>query len=176
MLEEETLKSFIGPPIGGEIIRELGYDEEELREFNTEFRYLYKTKYLMDVKIYPGVKECLERLHNKKFMAVATNKRIDYTLTLMDNLDLSKYFDMIEGSDFENLVKKYDMIKKCLELSGCNQSEVVVVGDTVSDALAAEDCGLDFIGVTYGFGFKKLEDVPFGCVANTVHSLCKLLL
>ena len=27
-----------------------------------------------------------------------------------------------------------------------------MVGDTSGDSIAAEECGVDFIGVTYGFG------------------------
>jgi len=34
---------------------------------------------------------------------------------------------------------------------------------------------LDFIGVTYGLGFKRPEDVPFGKVATSVLSLQEML-
>lgn len=171
ILDEELIKSFIGPPIGKEIVKELGYGERELKEFNTEFRHLYKTKYLMEATIYPGIEDLLTRLLDQKFMAVATNKRIDYTLTLMEGLGLSKYFKIIEGSDFEGMLEKRDMINKCLKLFKSASLETVVVGDTINDALAARACGVDFIGVTYGMGFKKPEDVPFGKAATSVSSL-----
>lgn len=176
MLDEALIRSFIGPPIGKEIVRELGYGKEELKEFNEEFRHIYKTKYLMEAEIYPGIKDLLACLSDQKFMAVATNKRIDYTLVLMDGLDLSKYFDIIEGSDFEGRLGKSDLIGRCMEMSGFLPSETVVIGDTISDALAAKECGSDFIGVTYGFGFKKPEDVPLGIGIKSVSSLYDMLL
>lgn len=176
ILDEGLIKSLIGPPIGKEIVKELDYGDEELKEFNAEFRHLYKTKYLMEAEIYPGIEGLLSRLSDQKFMAVATNKRIDYTLILMDGLGLSKYFDIIEGSDLEGRLEKHDLIDKCLESSGHLPSETVVVGDTAHDASAAKSCGLDFIGVTYGLGFKRPEDVPFGKVATSVPSLQEMLL
>ncbi|MCB5280024.1 MAG: HAD-IA family hydrolase, partial [Candidatus Cloacimonetes bacterium] len=140
MLDEGVIKSLIGPPIGKEIVKELDYGDKELKEFNAEFRHLYKTKYLMEAEIYPGIEGLLSRLSDQKFMAVATNKRIDYTLILMDGLGLSKYFDIIEGSDLEGRLEKHDLIDKCLESSGHLPSETVVVGDTAHDASAAKSC------------------------------------
>lgn len=35
----------------------------------------------------------------------------------------------------------------------------LLVGDSKSDAIAAMDTGVQFIGVTYGFGFKKIDEV-----------------
>lgn len=175
ILDEELIKSFIGPPIGKEIVKELGYGERELKEFNTEFRHLYKTKYLMRATIYSGIENLLIQLWGQRFMAVATNKRMDYTLTLMDGLGLSKYFNTIEGSDFEGRLEKRDIITECLKSSKYKLSETVMVGDTISDALAARACGVDFIGVTYGMGFKKPEDVPFGRVVTSISSLSDVL-
>lgn len=34
-----------------------------------------------------------------------------------------------------------------------------MIGDTEFDAIGAEKVGIDFIAVTYGFGFKTREDV-----------------
>ena len=34
-----------------------------------------------------------------------------------------------------------------------------MVGDTEHDALAARMLGMDFLGVTYGFGFKTQEEL-----------------
>lgn len=175
LLEEDLIKSLIGPPIGEGIIKNLGYGDEELKTFNAEFRHLYKTEYLMEAEVYPGIEDLLKRLACDRFVAVATNKRADYTLTLMDGLGLSKYFSVIEGSDPDGELKKKDLVARCLDASGRSAHEAVLVGDTATDALAAKECGVDFIGVTYGLGFKGPEDVPFGEVARTVESLYDLL-
>jgi phosphoglycolate phosphatase len=67
-------------------------------------------------------------------------------------------------------LQKADLIKKAMALSEERDVEsVVMVGDTIGDAKAAEACGIAFIGVSYGFGrlekpliknMVKLADKP----------------
>lgn len=40
----------------------------------------------------------------------------------------------------------------------------MLIGDSHYDADAAAEAGIDFVAVTYGFGFKNAENVP-----NAVH-------
>ena len=53
----------------------------------------------------------------------------------------------------------------------------VLIGDTVHDAVGAQNAGIDFIAVTYGFGFKKNEAVLYPCigVADTPLGIINLL-
>ena len=48
--------------------------------------------------------------------------------------------------------------------------DAVMIGDSDNDAIGANELGINFIGVTYGFGFKTKEDVlkfnPYGVAAN----------
>ena len=39
------------------------------------------------------------------------------------------------------------------------KEEVVLIGDSIHDGKAAKETGIDFIGVTYGFGFKSKDDM-----------------
>ncbi len=34
-----------------------------------------------------------------------------------------------------------------------------MIGDSDNDAIGADEAGAQFLGVTYGFGFKGVEDV-----------------
>ena len=46
----------------------------------------------------------------------------------------------------------------CLEiLKISDPSKTVMIGDTLGDELAAKTAGVDFVGVDYGFGFKKFK-------------------
>ena len=63
------------------------------------------------------------------------------------------------GSDHANTLKKHDIIKKCIEeLSIEDHNRAVIVGDTIHDYRGAQNVGIQFIGVNYGFGFRKDED------------------
>jgi len=176
-MSREELISYIGPPIGNSIIERNGFDEKELKRFNSLFREIYKNKYLTEAEIYPGIVELLRDLEPLSFIGVTTHKRIDYTLILLDHLGISCFCDEIQGLDMEGRLKKKDLIENCIRASGTKgRGRVVVVGDTESDVSAAKECRTDFIGVTFGFGFKDSTDVGYGRAANDVQSLKSLLL
>jgi phosphoglycolate phosphatase len=50
-------------------------------------------------------------------------------------------------------------VEKCIESFGVDKSEVVLIGDSHFDAIGAKGANIDFIGVTYGFGFKTKSEV-----------------
>ena len=176
-IPREELISYIGPPIGNSIIARNGFDGDELKRFNPLFRELYKNEHLMKAEIYPDIMELLEDLRDSVFVGIATNKRIDYTLILLENLGISRLCDTIQGLDMEGTLSKKDLIEKCIKTSGIkDRRRIVVVGDTEMDARAAKECGVDFIGVTFGFGFKNNADVGYGCAAEDVRSLRNILL
>lgn len=169
------IKSCIGPPIGKTIIERFGFDDSEIPRFNLVFRDLYKNKYLMDVEIYPGIESMLEYLKDRCTLSIATNKRCDYTKSMLDGLRISHYFNTIEGSDFDGKLTKKDLIEKCISASAIERSKTVMVGDTVNDAYAAKECDIDFIGVMYGMGFSKPEDLSYGRSVESTLDLLDML-
>jgi haloacid dehalogenase superfamily, subfamily IA, variant 1 with third motif having Dx(3-4)D or Dx(3-4)E len=173
-MSHAEIRSYIGPPIGNSIIERNGLGADDLEEFNRVFRDIYKNKYLMNATVYPGIMELLSDL-NDRFIGIATNKRIDYTLVLLENIRISEYCDVVEGLDMKGTLKKKDLIEKCAEASGENRERIVMIGDTASDMNAAKEYGIDFIGVTYGFGFKCADDVTYGHAAENVQSLRDML-
>jgi phosphoglycolate phosphatase len=176
-IPREELISYIGPPIGNSIIARNGFDGNELKRFNSVFRELYKNEHLMKVKIYPDIMELLDDLKGSMFIGIATNKRIDYTMMLLENLGMSPVCDVIQGLDMDGKLSKKDLIENCIRASEIeDRRKIVVIGDTETDESAAKECGVDFIGVTFGFGFKNKTDVKYGCAAEDVRSLRGILL
>ena len=93
-------------------------------------------------------------------LGVATYKREDYALKLLDYFGFLKFFDVIHGSDLSGKQAKQDIILKCIDEVGSNNPDrISLVGDTESDAVGAFSSGIHFIGVTYGFGYKKGESI-----------------
>ena len=93
-------------------------------------------------------------------MAVATYKRHDYAMKILEHFHISDYCDSMNGADNENVLTKADIVVKCMEECGVtDRSKVVLIGDSEYDAIGAKGVGIDFIGVTYGFGFKTKDDV-----------------
>jgi len=169
------IQSYIGPPIVDALISKHGLERERRTEFNILFREIYNDKYLADTLLYPGIYNLLSNLSKECFIGVATNKRKDSANMILKNLEIYEYIDIVEGMDSDMMSNKGDMIEKCITLSGVEKKDVVVIGDTSHDESAAKACGVDFIGVTFGFGFKKETDVCYGSVVSDILSLQKLL-
>ena len=175
-MSRDEIRSYIGPPVGKGIIERNGFDEKELNHFNSVFRDLYKNKYLMEASVYPGVYNMLSSLKDR-FVCIATNKREDYTKMLLDNFKISELCDCVRGLDMKGELKKRNLIEDCIKASNNSvQNNIVMVGDTDNDLFAAKECNIDFIGVTYGFGFKNESDVKYGRAVKSVQSLLDVLL
>ena len=161
MPDEETLKTFIGPPIQDSFARTYGFSGPVLQDIATVFRNFYSTKTLLEADLYEGIPELFEELCGRGIKpAVATYKREDYAVKLLKHFGFDKYTDIMYGGDHENKLKKQDIIEKCIVSAGVSDiSRVVMIGDTVFDAVGAEKIGADFIGVSYGYGFKTLDDI-----------------
>lgn len=161
MLSEEQLKSFIGPPVQESFARHYGLSGDILQELATAFRDRYKDIDLLKAVAYNGIYEAFDALRENSIKtAVATYKREDYAITLLKKFSFDRYTDIIFGGDHENKLKKSDIIEKCIATSKVtDKRRVVMIGDTLNDAVGAEKIGVDFIAVTYGFGFKSEADL-----------------
>lgn len=171
MLPEETLQTFIGPPVQMSFKDKYGMSTDEAQNAGEIFRDYYKSEALMKAKPFQGIYDTLENLLKRgKKLAIATYKREDYALLISQHFGFDKYCKSIHGADNFNQLRKSDIIVMCMtELSG-QISDSVYIGDTKHDALGAQEAGIDFLGVTYGFGFKTKEDMDeypnVGCVCN----------
>jgi len=172
MLDNEMLSTFIGPPIQNSFAKAYGLEGEILQEIATIFRQRYKNFELLKAVPYDGIFELLERLKRRKIIvAVATYKREDYAITLLNHFGFTNYTDIIHGADHGNRLKKEDIIMQCIQEAGVkDNNRVLMVGDTIYDAEGAEKIKLDFLGVLYGFGFKGNGDLSsitnIGAVKN----------
>ena len=161
MPDDDTLKTFIGPPIQDSFARTYGFEGPVLQEIATVFRNFYSTKTLLEADLYDGIPELFDKLCKRGIKsAVATYKIEDYAVKLLKHFGFDRYTDIMYGGDHENKLKKQDIIEKCIVSAGVSDiSKVVMIGDTVFDAVGAEKIGADFIGVSYGYGFKTLDDI-----------------
>lgn len=174
----EVQKSFIGPPIQNSFRRVFELDDEMTNLAAATFRNIYKDEFLLEADHYDGMLEFLDELKSNDFkLAVATYKREDYTYKLLDAMNLSKYFDIIKGSDMEGKLTKADIVQYCIDCFKCDKNEVVLIGDSSNDEVGAKEKNIDFIGVTYGFGYKEKSDVSKSVyVASSVKELKEYIL
>ncbi len=161
MIEKKELLTFIGPPIQDSFHRVYGIEGDKLQELATIFRNQYKGDDLLKAIPYEGIYALCDKLVAAGVkIGVATYKRQDYAEKILKHFGFDKYSQYLYGADHENKLKKMDIIKLCMDEMGVTDKwQVVMIGDSSHDALGAEQIGVDFIGVTYGFDFASKEDV-----------------
>lgn len=177
MLLDELLSTFIGPPIQDSFAKTYGLHGNVLQDIADVFRNYYKDVDLLKAVPYDGIYEVFTGLKDRNIIpAIATYKREDYAITLLKHFGFDKYVNIMHGGDHENRLKKKDIIELCINESGVrDKSKVVMIGDTHHDAIGAASVGIDFIGVTFGFGFHSKEDlltIPnVGCAIKAIEIL-----
>lgn len=179
-LPPQKLKAFIGPPIQESFAAAYGLEGEILQELATIFRDRYKNVDLLKAQPYEGIYQVMEELGRRGIrQAVATYKRQDYAELLLKHFGFDRYTKLLFGADHENKLKKKDIIALCLKAGGvADPSVALMVGDTAHDAQGASQIGADFLGVSYGFGFRSGADADAypnigcaGCPADILRYL-----
>lgn len=176
-LDDKTIRSFIGPPIQKSFQNTFGFEDEKIQKMAAVFRDRYKEADLLKAVPYDGIYDVFEALKaNGIKPAIATYKRQDYAQTLLKHFHFDEYTDILFGSDFDGKLKKHDIIALALKEAGItDNSEAVMVGDSDNDAVGAEKNEMDFIGVTYGFGFRSREEVNALRAIGAADSTAELL-
>lgn len=170
-LPHGTMLKFVGPPIQDSFKSHYGLDAESAQTAAELFRSYYMEHALLKAKPYPELLETLSTLQEMGCtLGVATYKREDYALTILRHFGIAPFCRSMHGADNFNRLTKADIVRLCLHELGCARKDSVLVGDTAHDAKGAAFAGIDFIGVTFGFGFRTKVDVDafanIGCAEN----------
>ncbi|MBE7706118.1 MAG: HAD family hydrolase [Cyanobacteria bacterium SIG30] len=176
-ISQAELISFIGPPVQNSAKDKFSLSEEEAQKFANIFRKKYADGNVFLANVYDGIYELLHFLKRKNYkLGVATYKREDYAINLMKHFEFDKYFDFICGADNENKLTKFDILVNCKNSLCTRDEKTIMIGDSYHDAQAAKKLNVDFIGVTYGFGFKTEKDInqyPNILCASKVNEILK---
>ncbi len=163
-LPVETVKSYVGDGVAVLLQRALGHDiysgqtgatglpvpESMLDQGLSVFADHYSRHLLDNTRLYPGVLEMLAR-YQRFPLHVATNKPRNFTDAILKGLHLDGAFRNVVGGD-EPSARKPDPAHLIMALHGLtvDPAEVVVVGDSPNDIMAAQAMGGISVGCTYG--------------------------
>ena len=105
---------------------------------------------------YPHVIPTLKKLKEKYTLAIVTNKPFAFVSPILKGLEMDGLFELILGGDSLKEKKPHPMpllhVCEKLELS---IADTIMVGDSKNDILAANACGMDSVGVTYGYNYGE---------------------
>ncbi|MBR5976154.1 MAG: HAD-IA family hydrolase [Clostridiales bacterium] len=146
---------FVGPPLRDSFEKELGYTGDDTDKAIAFYRdYYFNRGGALENTVYPGIEALLSELKSAgKTLVVATSKNSRGTTLVLEHFGLSKYFDFVATSDDSDRKYKSDVIRYAIENCGVSDlSSVVMIGDRENDVSAANEVGIDSIGVLYGYG------------------------
>ena len=113
----------------------------------------YKANIAVHSKIYPQVRETLSTLKQAgSKLAVVTNKLTELSEPLLKDIGLYDFFDLIVCGDTADQPKPAaDPIVLCLEHFDLTPAQVLMVGDSETDVLAAKAANVDVACVRDGY-------------------------
>ena len=143
--DDSYIHQFSGPQITETLKKEFpDLDQKKMME---EYRNRSRKYYDKYVRLFPYVREMIEKLHEKKIpFAIITNKHRYATNYTYQLLDLEK-FDIFSicADDVVNLKPAPDGIYKSMEhFSINNRDDVIYIGDCYTDYLSAKNAGVNF--------------------------------
>lgn len=119
-------------------------------------------------QLYPYVVETLEFYRSSGIkLALCTNKQEQSTSQLMDDLRLTDYFDFIAGGDTFPVRKPHaGHVRGVLNAIDLPAANVVMVGDSPNDVIAAKGAGVECLAVTHGYGANINDLEAHGIISN----------
>ena len=156
-LEEATLDLFIGPPLLDSFQKYCGATPDEAKELVRLYREYFSVTGLFENEVYRGVPELLEDLCRRGAKVfLATSKPEPFAHKILEHFDLMRYFTFAGGSTMdETRTAKAEVIDYVLKSANIKAEESVMVGDRKYDIEGGEKCGLDTVGVTFGYGTES---------------------
>lgn len=152
-----------------------GAPEEDIYKALDYFRDYYEGHPIVTTVPYDGVGAMLSALKAAGLpMAVASNKDDVLVKYLMDHY-FPNTFAAACGKRDDRRRKPYpDIPMAALSALGAEPSEVIFVGDSLTDKETAEACGFSFVYVSWGYGYPE-RILPAECAQNT-EELTKIIL
>lgn len=156
----EQMLSHVGPPMEESYGKNFGLTGERLKEAVENHKKYAIMQGYRELELYPGIRELLNALkENGIKTGIATLKAQSTVEKILIEFKLQDQFDCVIGTETEKPLTKAEMLKLCISRCRCKKEDTVLIGDSRYDEEAARTVGIDFVAVTYGFGFKTEKDV-----------------
>jgi phosphoglycolate phosphatase len=176
---KEELAWCIGPPL------EYSYnillpnrEKDHIDRLVMHNRKIYGEKWVFHCKLFPGMRELIAQLAEKKSLYTATAKPQIYAQTILTNLGIDQYFTKIYGSNIDgSLENKTELVAHIFQKEEINIDNSVLIGDTKYDIIAAQNNKMDVIGVKWGYADEgDFEKYKPSVICSDIKELASLLM
>ncbi|MDO5112658.1 MAG: HAD-IA family hydrolase [Clostridia bacterium] len=176
--DDDYLNNMVGPPFSLGMPKFLGLTgadmEKAIAVYGRHARIVMQDTSLLAP--FPGILEMLRALYDAgAYLGIVTSKSRTPALEHIERFGFAPYISHLQTADDAGNGEKTELLQRtCQELGSEN---LVMVGDRFYDLNAANTCGVQSVGVLYGYGSR--EEI-FGCkptyTAEDVAGLRRILM
>lgn len=170
----KELIPFIGPPLAESFQKFYGFSKEDVEKAIQYYREYYAPKGIFENEVYEGIPEMLAHLTEAGFtLLVATSKPTVFARKVLKHFGMEDYFSFVGGSELDgSRTKKAEVISYILKTCGIEAKEAIMIGDRRHDIEGGKACGLESVGVLYGYGTEQeLTEAGADHIIRTVAEL-----
>ncbi len=176
----ELVSSYVGNGATVLIRKALGpgHTDEEIQRALEYFLSCYHDRMLEHTRLYPGVRESLDRLKTEGVpMAVLTNKPVRFSQEILNGLGVGGFFFRVYGGNsFEQKKPDPRGIEVLLAEAGVTKEQALMVGDSAVDVFTARNAGIAVCGVTYGLQPETLAAEPPDILVERMEDLVDMVI
>lgn len=158
---------FIGPPLVASFKKYYDFPEEQAVEAVAVYRERYNKIGLFECSLYPGVRECIEKLKAQGYLiGMASSKPEVSCCRILEHFGILELFDDVVGATFDGRIDtKEEVLNEVMRRwNDVPKDEMCLIGDTMFDVEGANQVGIRTVAVNFGFGNVQ-EMVEAGAVA-----------
>ncbi len=175
--DEETLLKCMGPSPWYSLKEVLKVPEEKLElAYILNRGYVY-TKGYKEFEIIPGMTELIKDLYKAGYKLYTASTKAEWLCELcIKELGVLEYFTKIcgAGNDGISRTTKAEVINYAMD---CGAEDCIIIGDRKFDIDGAKECGIDSIGITFGYGtVEEITEHKATYICNSVEEIKKILL
>jgi len=162
---EDTIRQWVGNGAKILVDRALSANSKIDESIEPQFRQkaldifldFYEHNLAIHTIAYPNVITTLRELRQKGYiLTIVTNKPYKFVEPILKGLGIYELFEFYLGGDSLKEKKPHSapLIYVCNRLN-ISIDDCIMVGDSKNDILSANSCGMDSIGVTYGYNYGE---------------------
>lgn len=165
IFEEDIIRQWVGNGAATLVKRALSgiaivddfVEDERYEEALQIFLDYYENNLCQNTYLFENVKPTLEKLKKDGYiLTIVTNKPYEFVQPILDTLGLKDIFQECLGAN--SLKKKkpdpMPLLFLCKKFN-VEVSQAVMIGDSKNDIVAANNCSMQSIGVTYGYNYGE---------------------
>jgi phosphoglycolate phosphatase len=178
-LANEDVASYVGN--GAPVLIQRAFPDATEPERAQALRFFldYYREHMLDAtRLYPGVREALDRLYNAGVpMAVLTNKPVRFSVKLIEGLGLEMHFFRVYGGNSLEEKKPHPLgIDLLVAEAGATRDRTTMVGDSAVDIRTARNAHVRACGVSWGFQPETFVEAPPDFVIDDMGRLADMVL